>query len=347
MAVDEDTIELLERRMAERVESRVRGRLFAFYGGVGGAIMVVLGYFGYDIIQSTRASASKFATDAVAPTVAKAEAAATLATQQAADAAARLDVLNDWLARRSAKLDEIEDKVQTTMGTIERVAGQLQTKLDAVSGQIQTAEETLNDQRERAAELFAGQGDLSQLADQLVKLSEEVKTLDERVNVIYGPMTASAGPDAVTDGPGPGPGPGPEVPIVGAGEPPTSQMALQTIIDTSSDIVKGADNPQAPTVYLQFAGVEREVAQALSAALARENFTLPGAERTGVAAGLHEVRFFFDADSDAAGRLTEAVNDWLTANGYAADVRVRNATDFGKAKPKPGVLELWLEPKPA
>jgi hypothetical protein len=333
MEISEDTTELLERRLAERVEDRVRSRLFAFYGSVGGAIMLVIGYFGYDIIQSTRQSASEFAEAAVAPTVAKAEAAATVATQQAADAAAMLNVLTDWMGQRTQKLADIEDNVQTTMGKVENVAAQLQSRLDAVSSQIQSTEDTLNVQRERASELFAGQGDLKQLADQLVNLSEQVKSLDTRFTSTFD-ISPAAGP---SDDPNAAP----------SEQPSAVQTALQTIIQESGDIVTAADNPQAPTVYLQFAGVAREVAAALRAALMQQNFTMPNEERTGVAVGLHEVRFFFDDDKAPAARVVEAVNDWLKANNYQANVGIRDSTKYGKAKPKPGVLELWLEPKPA
>jgi DNA repair exonuclease SbcCD ATPase subunit len=342
MELDAEKTELLERRLAERVEERVRSRLFAFYSSVGGAIMLVIGFFGYDVVQSTRQGArtlaaeavqeaSKSAQDAVAPTVEKAEAAVAVATKQAADAAAMLDVLTDWMGQRTQKLADIEDKVQTTMQDVENLSGQLRQRLEAFSGQIQSAEETLNDQRERASEFFAGQGDLKQLANQLVKLSEEVKSLDTRFTSALDILPA-AGPED------------PDAPPVEVQS--ATQTALQTIIDDSGSIVVVDENAQAATVYIQFAGVEREVAAALSAALAKQNFTLPNEERTGVAAGMHEIRFFFEGDRAAAHRLVTIVNDWLKANGYQANVMVRDSTDFGKAKPKPGVLELWLEPTP-
>lgn len=330
MEVTDDAIELLERQLAERVEERVRSRLFAFYGSVGGAIMLVVGYFGYDIVSSTRERASKFAEEAVAPTVEKAEAAADRATQKAADAAAMLNTLTEWMGQRTQKLSEIEDNVQTTMGKVESVTAQLQDKLNAVAGQIQSTEETLNDQRERAGELFAGQGDLKQLADQLVKLSEEVKSLDSRFSETFD-ITTSAGRGDTTARP----------PV----EDSATQAVIQAIIDDSGSIVT-AENAQKPTVYVQFAGVEREVAAALSDALGQQNFTMPGQERTGVAAGLHEVRFFFDEDRAQAQRLVAAANEWLKANNYEANVTLRDSTKYGRAKPKPGVLELWIEPKP-
>jgi hypothetical protein len=339
--ITDDSTELLERRLAERVEERVRSRLLAFYLTVGGIIFTVIGYFGYDVISSTRETASQLAErtierasdsakQAIAPAVERAERATDVAEEQTAAATAMLNVLTDWMAQRTQKLSDIEENVQSTMGKVESVAKQLQSRLDAVAGQIQSTEETLNSQRERASELFAGQGDLKQLADQLVKLSEEVKSLDSRFSETFDPMP-SAGPVDSTSAP--------------AVRDSATQAVIQAIIDDSGSIVT-AENAQKPTVYVQFAGVERAVAAALSDALDRQNFTMPGQERTGVAAGLHEVRFFFEDDQAQAQRLVAATNDWLKANNYEADVVLRDSTNYGKAKPKPGVLELWIEPRP-
>ncbi len=327
MPIDDDTLELLERRMSERVEANVRSRLFKIYGTVGGGVIAALAYFGYDIIDSTRDRARTYAEEAVAPTVQTAREAAEDAKGEAVAAAAMLEVVNDWMADRSQRLSEIEEGVQATIAKIQRMTSEQEARLEAVSGMIKTNEEALEDQKRRSLELYAGQGDLQQLADQLVNLSSEVKALDTRMSSL--PRND-----------------GEVVPAVGAGPPSTAQTAIQEIIDKSGGIVPPTAGNQTATVYFQFAGVERDVAKALRAGMAAENFNMPGEERTGIAAGLHEVRYFFPEDQAAAEKFTDAVNRWLEANRFEAAVNVRDYTGYSRAKPKPGTIELWLEPKP-
>ncbi len=88
----------------------------------------------------------------------------------------------------------------------------------------------------------------------------------------------------------------------------------------------------------------REVAEDISAQLAPLGFEVPGEERIKTAAGMHEVRYFFEGDGARAGQLADATNDILRRQGYRAEVRVRDLTDFPGQKPRPGTLELWLEP---
>lgn|SRR5262249_5068294 len=52
--VDSDRAELLERRLAEQVDARVRRSLFKVYAAVGVAVGVVASYAGWDFLQSTK-----------------------------------------------------------------------------------------------------------------------------------------------------------------------------------------------------------------------------------------------------------------------------------------------------
>lgn len=99
-----------------------------------------------------------------------------------------------------------------------------------------------------------------------------------------------------------------------------------------------------PTVYMQFAGGARSRAQELSKLLEAKNFFVPGEERLSAAAGKREVRYFHAEDETAAKRLVEDATQALKDMHYSdKDVSINNLTDFGGAKPKPGVLELWVE----
>ena len=71
---------------------------------------------------------------------------------------------------------------------------------------------------------------------------------------------------------------------------------------------------------------------------------MPGEERTSNAAGLHEIRYFFLPDRWKAEGLAGDLNQILTDSGYQADIEVEDLTDYKGAKPRPGTIELWLEP---
>ncbi|KIC46194.1 hypothetical protein RA29_19675 [Tateyamaria sp. ANG-S1] len=100
------------------------------------------------------------------------------------------------------------------------------------------------------------------------------------------------------------------------------------------------------TVYFQFAGSSRELAEAISARLEDRGYFMPGEERTSIAAGKREIRFFFDEDREQAEGLMKELNDVLLVMGLKADVSLADFTNFQGAKPRRKTLELWLEPVP-
>ena len=102
--------------------------------------------------------------------------------------------------------------------------------------------------------------------------------------------------------------------------------------------------PALTTVYFQFAGVKRGVAEAISDQLKDAGYKMPGEERTANAAGKHEVRYFFAEDEARATRLVTDLNRGLDDAGYKANVVAIDSTGFKAAKPRPGTIELWLEP---
>jgi hypothetical protein len=100
------------------------------------------------------------------------------------------------------------------------------------------------------------------------------------------------------------------------------------------------------TVYLQFAGGSRSKAVELSNLLRKQNFIMPGEERHGGAAGKRQVRYYYEADKQAAERLAAATTKALTAMDYdlgGEPVSVLSLVNFKGPLPKQGVLELWVE----
>jgi|GEM_PF-5980857 len=143
MEIDNDTLELLESRLGDKVETRVRRRLFGIYGAAATAFLAAFGYLGYDTVTTARTAiekgnaemqetivslrqkAEQYAQDAVADSVASAREAAEDAQQVADTAATRLNVIDEWMAARTLRLAEIEGNVAATLGKVESVTGRI------------------------------------------------------------------------------------------------------------------------------------------------------------------------------------------------------------------------------
>ena len=103
-------------------------------------------------------------------------------------------------------------------------------------------------------------------------------------------------------------------------------------------------------MYVQFAGaINRDVIKTISARLIQGGWKVPGEERIGTAAGLHEIRCFYEADCTNAEQLRDHVNaifgDLFNSNKY--DVAIKPRYNFSP-KPRQGILEVWVElPSPS
>ncbi len=96
------------------------------------------------------------------------------------------------------------------------------------------------------------------------------------------------------------------------------------------------------TVYIQFAGLERESVQKIARDLVALGWPIEGADQGGErydhAAGLNEVRFFHPKDQDRAEVLAE---DLSRAMG-GTSIKVLDVTDSAYAMDTPGHLEIWI-----
>ena len=96
----------------------------------------------------------------------------------------------------------------------------------------------------------------------------------------------------------------------------------------------------------QFAGGSRDQAQQLSKALQDKGYKIPAEQRTGDAAGKHEVRYFYAGQQALAAQLAADATQALQRLGYpslsVSAVRVAAPT----ASNTDGKLELWLEIPP-
>jgi hypothetical protein len=338
--MDQDTVELIERRLAERVEARVRERLFKFYAALGGIALAVISFFGYNLVTGLEDQARRFAESAVGPSVQAADEAAAAARDKAAEAGARLEAFAEFQKRREEALFESERQAELNQARINRIGDEIEGQLDRIGATLADTRAQVEALSARAKEV-AGIGNVAELAANLAGLTAQVALLDEQLREIR----------ARTEGEQ-----GYETPLADAGRIETIQRAATEqaqigalrpmMAPPGEDAFPGIAAPAPNTVYFQFTGVPREAAQAISARLVPLGFIVPGEERLATAAGLHEVRYFFPEDRPRAQGLAEALDIILRESGYRAGIELNDLTDFKGQKPRPGTLELWLEPVP-
>lgn len=330
MDINSETLELLERRLGENVEKRVRSRLFAIYGAAATAFLGAFGYFGYDILTTAKDAMGEIVTEfeqdaadkvreEVEPFVKGARDAAEKAEDIASSVSAQLDFLSERASERAARLSIMQEDVNRAVAT-------MKLQLAALQSDIEEAQTQFENQRINSDDLYAGAGDLDNLAGKLGSdlglLAEQVGLMKEQISKLRS-ASAEDTPDAA-----------------GA-----SLDLIQQVAKTyKQQVVDPGRAREMPTVYFQFAGVKRELAKAISKKLTALDYTMPGEERRGWAAGKKEIRYFFEDDADQAGKLAEDLNLILENDGFQAEITVENYTVYKGAKPRPGTLELWLEP---
>lgn len=334
MEVNNDTLELIETRLADRVAKRVRGYLFGVYGLVGTAVIAVLGFVGFDIVDGLRDDARNFAEQAVEDSVTAAQQAARNAESVAAKATARLDFLNDHLTDGSRRLTTMQSEVNSTLAQLDRARVEMDERVAGMRRQLDEIDSRITEQQERARELYAGAGNLEALKSDLATLTEKVGTLEGRIEALALP------PDVLP------PPPPDALPADPEAEVPDDKF--QQLAQRYDQIQRELSAPpEETTVYLQFAGVAREAAQEIRKRLIERGYNVPGEERIKSAAGLSEVRYFFPEDEERAQRLRADLSEVLSATGYRKAIALKDFSGYKAAKPRPGTVEIWLEPVPS
>lgn len=317
--------ELIERQVAEKVEQKVREQLFRYYRAIWGTATAVLSAFGIGVVVWVYQNAEDFATNAVKPQVEHAEATLKEAQEKLNEASiqiirmgAQLDAVDDFLIRREDTMAVNDQRLRDSQTRITTLSKEVEQKLTDLLKQISDNTAQLNAIEARAQE-SARLGNIEDLRNKLDVVAAQVLHLNEGFQILGG---------------------------AGGVIPSTSSVdtvALEAIV-APTDQRADPSAPVADTVFFQFAGVSRDTVQRISGLLAAKGYDMPGEERSPVAQGLHEVRYFFAEDARKAEQLAQDVNRILAAEGYIAEVTAENFTSFPGKKPRGGILELWLEP---
>lgn len=302
----------MERRLTEAVEERVQSRLTRRYSLVVAGFLAGAALAGWKAYDDVLALAQKRADEAVKTVLDEVKRAETLGTE------ARVVIKSS-----QSTLADLAQEVRDASSSHQKVISQLRSNLSQLQVTAAELDGELRAQRERAETLYAGAGNLADLASSVEKLAKELRQVEERVAAATGrPAIVSAAAAESKD--------------------QIDRIVEQAAIQAAATTVGGET-----TVFFQYAVVEREAAEAIARSLRAKGFNVPGLERIDSAADRREIRFFHDGDKAPAERLASELERTLAGAGYSnPSVAVRDLTDFRFLKPRPGTVELWFGIRP-
>ncbi|MFO1079323.1 MAG: hypothetical protein U1E23_01665 [Reyranellaceae bacterium] len=330
--LDKETLEYFRSNLERDVRESVERKLFrtwtalatAFLAGVGlvGAPWL-MGYLDRQIAEAVHDRVGKAVNEPTEKARKQAEEAETVARTSLSELQVRKRVLDESLEdmrRKSAEAD-------TDMAKLRRdVASGVREINDA----LKASQERLGEIDDRARQLSDRLRNAVPDAAVLASLTEDVKALVGEVARLGGELKRvadKAGAPVAAD----------------LDKVQQQQMASlqQTAVQRTQQV---AQMPTSGlTVYLQFAGFDRDTVKGLSKRLAAAGFHVPGEERIGAAQGLREIRCFYVADCEQAARLKEVIDGYLRTveKEPVRTVTVKSLPDY-TPKPRPGIVEVWV-----
>jgi len=311
--LDEDRLELLERRLADRVTERVRSDLFSWYAAIGTAVITVCGILGVNVVLSIKSEIKS-------------------------------EIKQEFEQELQVKRDEVKELISETRfiakeakGIIKQVQQELiafQPQAEGLNDNIQKVK-ILDDKIQKLDKISTSLDIASQrqpLDSSVDSLQSQLKELAIQVDKLNSIVTVSVQK------------PGGE----SAQAAQQRKAAIQSVISATQKAEQSlAEKRKRTTVFFQFAGGKRPQAEALSDALKKADYIVPGEDREGEAAGKHEVRYFYNQDRVAAESLAQDATRALRNLGYSIsqvpNIEAKSFVSYRGKKPSQGTVELWLE----
>jgi hypothetical protein len=301
-----ETLELLERRLAENVGDRVERTLKVRYAGIVATVLFVLGLAGYSWIEN-------LVVKAIGPVSKDAE-------RTIAEMTWQLDLARE----NKRKLDALVEQITTDADAAQRRIESFQARLTKQQEEFDGTLVSINDQlgavvvrrRELEADL---QHNSSSIVASLAATRGDVASLANVTAELAG--------------------------LVAGGQPVAAEQVGRLQAEAAALVERaerGATGERLATVFVQYGkSVATEVARAVAESLKGAGYVVPTEDR--IPNDAREVRFFHQQDRAAADDLAQATASTLQGLGFPGlTVEVRDFTGWNKAKPRDGTLELWL-----
>jgi hypothetical protein len=301
-----ETLELLERRLAERVGDRVERTLKIRYAGIIAAVLFVLGLAGYSWVEN-------LVVKAIGPV-----------SKDAERTMAEMNVQLELARENKRKLDALIEQINSDADAAQRRIESFQARLGKQQEEFDRTLESINDQlgavvvRRRELEADLAQNSRGLVAG-LAENRAEVANL-ARLAVDTAGLAAAGRAEA-------------------AQEAARLQAEARAILERAE---RAATGEYLATVFVQYGkSMSTDVARAVGERLEAKGYVVPAEDRMPTDA--REVRFFDPGDREAAGRLASDATQALQELGMQdLTVEVQDFTAWSKAKPRAGTLELWL-----
>ena len=165
--MDEDTFELTKRRLADEVRDTVRKQLFRTYALIGGAVIAVLGFLSFDLMEEIKSEAHDIANLAV--------------SREVDQIREKLDDLEAEVHQQTGSIRSAGARVTDIYGDVNKQLRLLSLEADNLTN-LNESVEALNDARrqvEKKLVVIKGQGEnLSVLTTELKTLATELKRID-------------------------------------------------------------------------------------------------------------------------------------------------------------------------
>lgn len=311
--LDEDRLELLERRLADRVTERVRSDLFSWYAAIGTAVITVCGILGVNVVLSIR-------------TEIKSE----IKQEFEQELQVKRDEVRELISETRLKAKEANDIIERVQQELRAFRPQAEglndniQKVKILDDKIQKLDK-ISTSLDIASQRQPLDSSVKSLQRQLIELAIQV----DKLNTIVTVSVQKPGGES-------------------AQAAQQRKAAIQSVISATQKAEQSlAKKRERTTVFFQFAGGKREQAEALSEALKKADYIVPGEEREGGAAGKHQVRYFYTQDRVAAESLAQDATRALRNLGYSIsqvpNIEAKPFVSYSGKKPSQGTVELWLE----
>ncbi|WP_225767176.1 hypothetical protein [Inquilinus sp. Marseille-Q2685] len=329
MTIDRDTLVYLRQNIENEIKQNLESRLFKLYTIIGAAFLGGVGIIGFPWAVSYIDDKIQ---NAVEQRVAETKAVTDQARQIAESARRDVDkALTEIDVKRAALAADLEDIQAKSSGAAERLGtlrGEMQARSEEMAAQLDQVKQRLDEARDQAQALsdrlrtaIPDAGVVASLAHDLNVVVEQVKQLDLTVKTIA--QQSGSQPMTVDE--------------------ESRAVQLSTLQQsTGENAAKVQEAASTQTVYLQFARLSRDSAKAVSAQLQARGWRIPGEERIDSAAGLSEIRCYYEEDCERAKALETDTEAALAQLGYGdIAVTIRPLLSYSP-KPRLGILEIWL-----
>lgn len=316
----EDVLELLERRISDKVQERVQRRLNTLYAAIAAGGLIVGGVSLYSLAQQATQSIMH---NEVRPAAQKAQEKLSEVEKILIRAELQVEEADKVLQRTNAMAVAAEEKADHALARTEQTVDRMKQDLDSLSATTGGLQARTNDQLKTLRDAFADLATLSDLNADVNALTQQVRTLDGGLQALAQNVSGMSPLDKE--------------------ELDEVSSSLDPIAHSLQIRDQQLQRNGRLTVFFQFADMSEPLARKVSSQLRRKRYVVPGEARETMDRGLREVRYFAEEDEAKAEQLAADTAAALEAIGHRGmAVEVRPVVTWQGRKPRSHTLELWL-----